>query len=100
MERNVQRHKEHIMTNWIYRINLRRILNEETEETPQAVLKKAEEIRDEINKSRCARLFVNLPYKLVERTKKAVDAGFDYYEVRDIFNGILSRIYDIADEER
>ena len=86
------------MTAWKYKINIRQYLNDE--ETPEAVLKAAEGIKAEIEKNHLERIFLNTPYKMVERTRKAVDAGFDYDEVCAIFNGWLGRIYDIADDER
>ena len=89
------------MANWQYKINLGKILDEADEETPEAVLECAKKIQAEIDTlPHSGRLFLNAPYKLVQQTKKAIDAGFDYDEVCDIFNGHLSMIYDLADENR
>jgi hypothetical protein len=89
------------MTNWITKINLYEITNRDDDGTPQAVLKAAQDVREEIRKNPFAgRRLGGLGRELVEKTQKAVDAGFDYDTCCDVFNGTLSKIYDMADYER
>lgn len=88
------------MTNWQYKINLQKILDENDAENPQAVLDAAKAIQKEIDNNHLTRIFTNLPYQLVQKTEKAVNAGLDYESFCDVFNGALSAIYDRADAER
>ncbi len=88
------------MTNWQHRINIQKCLDEHEEETPEAVLEAAKAIQKEISDHHLTRIFTNLPHVLVEKTEKAVSAGFDYESVCDVFNGVLSSIYDRADYEK
>jgi len=85
---------------WFIKINLYKCLQDE-EETPQAVLKAAQAIKQEIGTSFQARICLGRAADtLVERTQKAVDSDLDYFEVCNVFNGHLSHIYDLADENR
>jgi hypothetical protein len=85
---------------WFTKINLRKCLQDE-EETPQAVLKAAQAVKQEIGTDFHAQgCLGNAADTLVERTQKAVDADLDYLEVCSVFNGHLTHIYDLADEYR
>jgi hypothetical protein len=89
------------MTNWITKINLYSITNRDDDGTPQAVLKAAQDVREEISKNLIASTRLGrLGRELVEKTQKAIDADLDYDACCDVFNGVLSKIYDTADYER
>ena len=88
------------MTNWICKIDIAKHLDTFDEETPDAILKTAEAIQQELRGCMLANRFGSLGKQLVDKTKKAIDADFDYDAIENIFNGVLSRIYDVADSER
>lgn len=89
------------MTNWIARVNIYDIINRDDDGTPEGVLETAKMIHEEVRKDTWASVRLSGPTNtLVNKTKQAVDAGMDYESVCDVFNGALSRVYDVADEHR
>lgn len=89
------------MTQWITKINIYDITQREGDETPDEVLNIAKAIKEEIGKNLIASTRLGaLGNSLVQKTQKAIDAGFDYESTCDVFNGALEKIYDRANLER
>jgi hypothetical protein len=85
------------MAAWEYKVNIKQYLNREGEDDIVTI---AENIAKELGNVP-PWIFRNLPAKLVDETRTAVEKmpdDKDYHELK--FNKVLDRIYDAADDYR